>query len=251
MTDNKSVIITGGAQGIGKSVAKAFLTEGYQVSVADVDSQAGSELAEEMKAGDKLLFTACDVSNEKSVSDLIKSTVDKFGGIDAIVNIAGIGVNKPVTELSLDEWNRVLGVNLTSIFLTAKYGSSYLKKRRGSIVNTASTRAFMSERDTEAYSASKGGVVALTHSLAVSLGPDIRVNCVSPGWIEVSDWKKKSDYKNPIHSEADKLQHPVGRVGVPVDIAEMVLYLVSVKAGFITGQNFVIDGGMTKKMIYI
>jgi len=248
---NKTVIITGGAQGIGRGMVQEFLEDKWNVMMADIDGEAALEVLDVMNAGNQLSFCKCDVSVEAEVEKLIKDCMAAFGSVDAIINNAGIGNNKPVTELTLAEWNRVMGVNLTSVFLTAKYGAPHLKKNKGAIVNMASTRALMSEPDTEAYSATKGGVVALTHSLAVSLGPDVRVNCISPGWIEVSDFKKKRDYKEPVHSEADKNQHPVGRVGVPSDIAQLALYLVSDKAGFITGQNFVIDGGMTKKMIYV
>jgi len=248
---NKTVIITGGAQGIGRGMVQEFLEDKWNVMMADIDGEAALELLDAMNAGNQLSFCKCDVSNEVEVEKLVKDCLAAFGSIDAIINNAGIGNNKPVTELSLVEWNRVVGVNLTSIFLTAKYGALHLKKSKGAIVNMASTRAFMSEPNTEAYSATKGGVVALTHSLAVSLGPDVRVNCISPGWIEVSDFKKKRDFKESMHSDVDKTQHPAGRVGVPSDIAQLALYLVSDKAGFITGQNFVVDGGMTKKMIYV
>jgi hypothetical protein len=114
----------------------------------------------------------------------------------------------------------------------------------------ASTRAIQSEPDTEAYAAAKGGMVALTHALAVSLGPHVRVNCISPGWIEVSDWRKSSRRAEPKLREIDHIQHPVGRVGDPYDVAGLTAYLLSGEAGFITGQNFVVDGGMTRKMIY-
>jgi NAD(P)-dependent dehydrogenase (short-subunit alcohol dehydrogenase family) len=115
----------------------------------------------------------------------------------------------------------------------------------------ASTRALQSEPNGEAYAASKGGVVSLTHALAVSLGSDVRVNAISPGWIEVRDRQQKSRREEPVPSEADRMQHPAGRVGVPEDIASLVGYLLSPDAGFVTGQNFVVDGGMTKKMIYV
>jgi NAD(P)-dependent dehydrogenase (short-subunit alcohol dehydrogenase family) len=131
-----------------------------------------------------------------------------------------------------------------------KYCAPYLKKNKGSIVNIASTRALQSEANTEAYSASKGGIVALTHALSVSLGPEVRVNCVSPGWIETRDWKKQSKREEVRHTRTDELQHPAGRVGRPDDIASLVDYLCSGEAGFITGANFVVDGGMTRKMIY-
>lgn len=147
-------------------------------------------------------------------------------------------IRKPVETLEIDDWNRVIGTNLTGAFLCAKHCAAHLRKSRGSIVNMCSTRGFMSEPDTESYSASKGGIFALTHSLAISLGPDIRVNCVSPGWIDVSSWQ-------------DHLQHPVGRVGKPEDIASIVMYLSFRNAEFITGQNFTVDGGVTRKMIYL
>jgi hypothetical protein len=133
----------------------------------------------------------------------------------------------------------------------AKHCVSHLRQARGAIVNIASTRALQSEAHTEAYSATKGGLVALTHALAVSLGPDVRVNCVSPGWIAASEWKKRSQRKAADLRREDHAQHPAGRLGTPQDIAAMVAFLISDEAGFITGQNFVVDGGMTKKMIYV
>jgi NAD(P)-dependent dehydrogenase (short-subunit alcohol dehydrogenase family) len=247
----KTAVITGGAQGIGLCLVKEFLKAGYNVACADPDKEAGRELMSGLKAGKSLFYSACDVSSERSVEQFIEAAVKKFKDIDVLINNAGIGINKPITDLSLKEWNRVIGVNLTGTFLCAKYTAKYLEKTNGVIINTASTRAIMSEKNTEAYSATKGGIVALTHALAVSLGPGIRVNCISPGWIEVSDWKKKKDFKKPLHTEEDKSQHPAGRVGTPYDIAKLALFLASEDAGFITGQNYVVDGGMTKKMIYV
>jgi NAD(P)-dependent dehydrogenase (short-subunit alcohol dehydrogenase family) len=174
-----------------------------------------------------------------------------FGRLDVLVNNAAINIIKPVTELSLDEWNDVIGTNLMGAFLCAKHAAPLLKASRGVIINIASTRAFKSEPNTEAYSASKGGIVVLTHALAISLGLEVRVNCISPGWIEVSDWKKKSVAKPPNHSEADKKQHPAGRVGIPNDIANLVRFLVNPENSFITGANFFVDGGLTRKMIYV
>ncbi|MBU0910682.1 MAG: SDR family oxidoreductase, partial [Proteobacteria bacterium] len=142
------------------------------------------------------------------------------------------------------------GYETLNFSLFAKYAVPHLRLAHGNIINIASTRALQSEAHTEAYSASKGGLVALTHALAVSLGPAIRVNCISPGWIEVGKWRKNKSRHPPALSAQDHQQHPAGRVGTPHDIAAMVAFLISGEAGFITGQNFVIDGGMTRKMIY-
>jgi len=172
----------------------------------------------------------------------VGAVLKQFGRLDALVNNAGLTGpdDGPLEKLALKDWNRRIGVNLTGAFLMAKHCIPQLRKHRGAIVNIASTRALQSEPDTEAYSASKGGLVAFTHALANSLGPAVRVNCISPGWIA----------HQPV-SRKDHAQHPVGRVGQSEDVAALVAYLVSDGAGFVTGQNFVIDGGMTRKMIYV
>lgn len=244
-------IVTGGAQGIGKAIAQRLLRDGAAVVIADIDAEAGGQTVAEYASLGPVRFVEADVASEEAVRAMVCTAVDAFGGIDVLVNNTGIGHTKPVTELTLDEWNRVLAVNLTGIFLCVKHAAPSLRARHGTVVNIASTRALMSEANTEAYSASKGGVVALTHALAVSLGPDVRVNCISPGWIETGDWQKTSRRRTPVHSEADRLQHPAGRVGRPEDIAAMVAHLCSPAAGFITAANVVIDGGMTRKMIYV
>jgi NAD(P)-dependent dehydrogenase (short-subunit alcohol dehydrogenase family) len=218
--------VTGGAQGIGKAVAELLAARGYRVAVADVR---------------KSDFRT-DVSREPSVRRCIARAVKRFGRLDALVNNAGLANPHagPIEKLPLAEWNRRLGVNLTGAFLMAKHAAPHLRRSRGAIVNIASTRALQSEPDTEPYAASKAGLVGLTHALALSLGPEVRVNCISPGWIAHERVRKK-----------DHAQHPVGRVGRGEDIAELVAYLISDAAGFVTGQNFVIDGGMTRKMIYL
>lgn len=243
-------IVTGGAQGIGKAITRQFLNDGMAVVIADSDHEAGDETRREFHELGPVMYVPCDVSDEQQVHQLIEKTVGQFQRLDVLVNNAGIGRFKPLEQTSLDDWNAVIGVNLTGSFLCARYAAGHLRKAHGNIVNIASTRALMSEPDTAAYSASKGGLLALTHSLAVSLGPAVRVNCISPGWIEVGDWKKQRVRTLPQHSEQDHLQHPAGRVGIPEDVAAMAAYLVSPAAGFITGANFVVDGGMTRKMIY-
>jgi NAD(P)-dependent dehydrogenase (short-subunit alcohol dehydrogenase family) len=250
-TARKVVIVTGGAQGIGKGVAARLLADGYGVVVADNDAEAGREALGEL--GGAAWFVETDVADEASVAACVAAALANGGRLDAVVNNAGIAraPRVPVEQLTLESWNRQLGVNLTGAFLTAKHAAPHLRATRGAIVNVASTRALQSEANTEAYSASKGGLVALTHALAASLGPDVRVNCVSPGWIDVSGWQKRSKRKQVALSAADHAQHPAGRVGTPADIAAIVAYLLSDAAGFVTGQNFVVDGGMTRKMIYV
>ena len=243
-------IVTGGAQGIGRGIARRLLADGMTVVIADCDAGAAQEWLAEMRHPERLISVPTDVTNEDEVRKLIDTTVRRCGRLDALVNNVGIGINKSLEALSLAEWNQVLATNLTSMFLTVKHAAPHLRQTRGGIVNIASTRALQSEKNTEAYSASKGGVVALTHGLAVSLGPEIRVNGICPGWIEVRDEQKASRRQQPQHSEADRLQHPAGRVGTPEDIAAMTAFLLSDEAGFITGHCLPVDGGMTIKMIY-
>jgi NAD(P)-dependent dehydrogenase (short-subunit alcohol dehydrogenase family) len=229
-TAERVALVTGGARGIGRGTALVLAGQGWQVAVADI--QRSSDF----------FYVRTDVASEPAVRACVRAVVKHFGRLDALVNNAGLTGpdDGPIEKLALRDWNRRIGTNLTGAFLMAKHTVPHLRRARGAIVNIASTRALQSEPDTEAYSASKGGLVALTHALGNSLGPEIRVNCVSPGWIAHTPVRKK-----------DHAQHPVGRVGRDQDVAELVAYLLSDAAGFVTGQNFVIDGGMTKKMIYV
>jgi NAD(P)-dependent dehydrogenase (short-subunit alcohol dehydrogenase family) len=226
------------------------LEKGLHVVIAEMDDEAGRETMEDYQPQGDIRYVHCDVADEAQVRYLIDETIRQHRRLDVLINNAGIGSFMPLEETALADWNAVIAVNLTGSFLCAKYAARHLRNTRGVIVNIASTRALMSEPNTVAYSASKGGIVALTHSLAISLGSEVRVNCISPGWIEVGDWKKRSARTMPRHTERDRLQHPAGRVGVPEDVAVLVEYLISPAAGFITGANFVVDGGMTRKMIY-
>ena len=249
----KVLAVTGGAQGIGRAVALRFSRAGYAVSIADPDEDAGLEAARLVEeSGAKSLFVRTDVSDREQVEAWVARTVQSLGCPDALVNNAGIGRRAPFLELKAEDFDRVIAVNLRGSFLCAQAVARRMAERGkgGAIVNIASTRAFMSEAGTEAYTASKGGIVALTHGMAISLGPvGIRANSVSPGWIETRDWQYSQRAAAPVHSERDRLQHPVGRVGKPEDIADACFYLVE-QAGFMTGQNVTLDGGMTVKMIY-
>jgi len=247
----KTVVITGGGQGLGKVIARDLLRKNLKVAIFEIDREAGTETAEEFNLPGRFLFLETDISSENQVKKSIQQTIKAFGSLDFLINNAAIAINKPMHQLTLEEWYRVLNVNLSGAFICAKYAVPYLKNARGSIINLCSTRAFMSEPDTEAYSASKGGIYALTHALAMSLGPDICVNSISPGWIDVTSYQKKKNRKSVALSGQDHEQHPAGRVGKPEDISSMVLYLIDDNNRYITGQNFMIDGGMTKKMIYV
>jgi NAD(P)-dependent dehydrogenase (short-subunit alcohol dehydrogenase family) len=249
----KVVAVTGGAQGIGRAVSLHFARAGYAVSIADPDAPAGREVAEMIGImGGRSLFVRTDVGVPAQIERWVAATVAKLGCPDALVNNAGFGRGAPFLKLKLRDFDRVLAVNLRGTFLCSQAMARRMAKarKRGAIVNIASTRAFMSEPGTEAYTASKGGIVALTHGMAMSLGSKgIRVNSVSPGWIETRDWQYSRRARKPVHTKLDRLQHPVGRVGRPEDIAEACYWLVE-QAGFMTGQNITLDGGMTVKMIY-
>ncbi|HEX9463684.1 MAG TPA: glucose 1-dehydrogenase [Alphaproteobacteria bacterium] len=246
------VAVTGGGQGLGRAVALQFAQAGYAVSVADTIEDAGHEIVQRVQAlGTKAMFMRTDVAEAGDVEAWMQATAATLGSPDVLINNAGISRNAPFLELKPADFDRVIAVNLRGAFLCAQAAARRMAEggRGGAVINVASTRAFMSEPGTEAYTASKGGIVALTHALAISLGPQrIRVNCVSPGWIETRDWQFSGRAKLPVHSTADREQHPVGRVGKPEDVAEACLFLA--RAGFITGQNLIIDGGMTVKMIY-
>ena len=252
MSSSRVVYITGGAQGIGKGIAYYLLRRGWSVAVSDIDTTAGTECEEELGEFGRFLFLPGDVRDEGDVADAVDDTVSRFGRLDGLINNAALAnpYHDPIEALGLEAWRRVIDTNLTGAFLTAKYAVPHLRRSGGSIVNIASTRALQSEANTEAYAASKGGIVALTHAMAVSLGPEIRVNAISPGWIDVSEWQKRSQRRHSELSEKDHSQHPAGRVGTPEDVAALAAYLLSEEAGFVTGQNFVVDGGMTRKMIY-
>lgn len=249
----KTIVVTGGAQGIGRGVVRHLLRLGAAVLIADSDEEAGIETASDYAELGEVRFVQTDVADEASVAHMVTEAAAWHGAINGLVNNAGIAGpgGMPVEQLSLEAWNRVLAVNLTGAFLCVKHAAPHLRQTRGAVVNIASTRALQSEPHTEAYSASKGGLLALTHALAISLGPAVRVNAISPGWIEVSNWKKSGQRRPPTLRPIDHAQHPAGRVGTPEDIATMAAFLLSEVSGFITGQNFIVDGGMTRKMIYV
>lgn len=238
-----NVLVTGGGNGIGKEIAFSFARERANVMIADKDGKAGYETAQTIKStGSAAYFCLADISNPADITNMIEETVILLGGIDILINNAGKGIWKQPDNLSVEEWDSVIDTNLRGTFLCSREAVKIMRQNGGGcIINIASTRAFMSEPDSEAYAASKGGIIALTHAMAASLAKDnIRVNCISPGWIETGDYVKLR--------EIDHTQHFSGRVGKPSDIAKACIFLV--ENDFINGENIIIDGGMTKKMIY-
>ena len=222
----KTAIVTGAAGLIGRGICEALIADGWTVAAFD------------LKPGpDNTRSVICDVGDEGSVRGAFAEL--RWEALDLLVNNAGIASpdRGPMSELSLADWRKVTDSHLTGAFLMSRAAIPMLGDD-GAIINIVSTRAFMSEPNTEAYAASKGALVALTHAMAISLGPQVRVNAIAPGWISDGQDLRPVDHE----------QHPVGRVGRPDDIAGAVLYLVG--AGFVTGQVLTVDGGMTRKMIY-
>ena len=222
---DKVVIVTGGAQRIGKCIAEEFRKQGALVEV--IDKQEGLD------------HFVGDLSNKNAIEEFTKLVIEKYGKVDFIVNNA-LPLMKGIDECSYEEFEYALKVGVTAPFYMVKLLKDHLAEG-ASIVNISSSRDRMSQPQTESYTAAKGGIAALTHALAVSLAGKARVNSISPGWID-------TDYK--VYEGPDAYQQPAGRVGNPLDIANMVLFLCSEKAGFITGENICIDGGMTRQMIY-
>ncbi|OAE45539.1 SDR family NAD(P)-dependent oxidoreductase [Agrobacterium tumefaciens] len=222
----KRAIVTGGAGLIGSAICETLFSKGWDVASFDLK-----------KAEAPYRSLECDVADEQAVDQAFKAL--EWDKLDLLVNNAGIANpdNGPIHEMALADWRKITDSHLTSAFLMTRRAVP-LMREGASIVNMISTRAFMSEPQTEAYAASKGGLTGMTHALAISLGPSIRVNAIAPGWIADDKKLRAKDHQ----------QHPVGRVGRGKDIADAVLYLAD--AGFMTGQVLVLDGGMTRKMIY-
>lgn len=243
--ERQTAIITGAANGIGRSVARAFAEAGYSVVIADIDRENGQELEQSITAGKgEAYFVEVDVKKEEDIIRLVELTIQQYGAINVVINNAGIGGFGNLFELTTARWDEVINTNLRSVFLLAREAGRFMQEKGGSIINIASTRALMSEPNSESYAAAKGGVVALTHALAATLSPyRIRVNCISPGWIHTGS-------EDELTAE-DHNQHWSGRVGRPEDIAELCLFLAHPNNDFINGEHIVVDGGMTKKMLYV
>ena len=221
---NKVAVVTGGANGIGKYIAEEFAKYGAIVEV--IDKEPGNHFVG-------------DISNKEVLEDFAKHVIDSHGHVDFLVNNA-LPLMKGIDDCTYEEFQYALSVGVTAPFYLSKLLSPYFSIG-GSIVNISSSRDRMSQPQTESYTAAKGGIASLTHAMATSFSGRVRVNSISPGWIDTS-------YK--VYTGPDATQQPAGRVGNPLDIANVVMFLCSDQAGFITGENIAVDGGMTKLMIY-
>lgn len=227
---DKVVVVTGGAYGIGKCIMEEFTRAGAQVAVVDI--APGPVYCD--------LYFRGDIANEKVLEEFTQLVIEKYGRVDYLINNAAVSLWGILSDCNYSEFMYVLRVGVAAPYMLTKLFLPCFSKG-AAIVNISSTRAIMSQPDTESYSSAKGAISSLTHSLAISLAGKVRVNSISPGWIDKtgSEWGFE-----------DREQHPVKRLGRPLDVARMAMFLCSEDSGFITGQDVVVDGGMSKMMIY-
>lgn len=242
---DKVVIVTGAGKGIGSCIAQTYAAKGAKVIVAEKIRELGLETEKYiLSQGGIATFIQTDMSIPADIENLVQQSLNLYGTIDILINNVGICWWKSPYDVTVEEWDEVINTNLRSVFLCSRNAAKIMRENGGgSIVNIASTRAFMSEPNSEAYAASKGGIIALTHALAASFAVDnIQVNSISPGWIQTVGYE---DLR-----QIDHIQHWSNRVGKVEDIAKACLYLTAEGNNFINGQNITVDGGMTRKMIY-
>ncbi len=246
---DKVAIVTGSSKGIGEGIARVFSREGARVVVTCRTEDAGRKMADEFGASeDKALFVKTDVKNSREIREMIDITVAKFGKLDILVNNAGYHLSKNVEETSEEEWEFIINTNLRSTFLCSKYAIPCLRKTRGNIINISSMVGLVGQPNAGAYSATKGGQIAMTKNMAIDFAPDgIRVNVICPGWIQtplVEDWFLQQKDPNAARKYIFS-QHPLGRIGTIEECGKAALYLASDDAAFVTGIALNIDGGIT------
>jgi len=245
---DKVVVITGGAGGIGRSLVKAFVKAGAKVATIDLNGEAGEHLAQEIRESDgEILFYQGDISEQSALEMFATMVIERFGRVDYLINNAMSSYRGILSGCSYDDFTNALKIGVTApYYLTSLFLPHF--REHAAIVNLSSTRAYQSQADTESYTAAKGGITALTHGLAISLAGKVRVNAVSPGWIDTGETYDPGYI--PQYTEGDMKQHPSARVGHPQDIVRTVMFLCDEENSFINAQNITVDGGMTKRMIY-
>lgn len=242
--EDKTAIVTGASSGIGKGIAKDFAEEGANVVVSDVDVESGEKVVGEIEdSGGSAIFVKTDVSDEEDVDELVEKTLSEYSKIDILVNNAGVYIQKPITEMETDEWDKVIDVNLKGVFLmTRRVAQEMVENEEGKIINVSSIAGEVGYPNSSAYSATKGGTIAMTRALALELSPKgINVNAVAPGVIKTAmtdDLLSDEDVKGQMLANT-----PIGRLGEPEDIASAVTYLASEDADFVTGETLFVDGG--------
>ncbi len=248
MFQDKVCVITGGALGIGRCLTREFSKAGAKIAFVDKNEQAGMENKEYIKKnGGQVVFYSGDISDELTLHQFAEMVIREYGNIDYLINNACFSMGGILKPCNYEDFNMVLRVGVTAPYMLTQLFLPYFNKG-ASIVNITSSRAFMSQANTESYTAAKGGITALTHALAVSLSGRVRVNSIAPGWIDTGKYYDESYI--PQYTKSDIAQHPSNRVGDPMDIARVAMFLCNEQNSFINGENITVDGGMSKVMIY-
>lgn len=246
---DKVAIITGSSKGIGQGCARVFAREGAAVVIVSRTAEPGLAMAKEIQdKGGRAIYIQTDVSRSEQVQNMINRTIEAFGRLDILINNAGYHISKNIEETSEEEWDFIINTNLKSVFLCSKYALPHLRKTKGCIINISSMVGLVGQSNAGAYSATKGGIIAMTKGMALDFARDgIRVNCICPGWIRtplVDDWfsqqpdeQKARDYINSVH--------PLGRIGTSEECGRIALFLATEDASFMTGSIVTVDGGVT------
>lgn len=253
--DNQVAIVTGSGKGIGKGIAKKFAKEGASVVIATLEAEEGKKVEEEIrKAGCDAFFIQTDVAEESSIISMVKQTLEKYGTINTLVNNAGITMFKPLLEATIEDWEKVINIDLRGTFFCTKYvAPEMMKHKGGSIINISSNHAIATLPDTEIYAAAKGGVNAMTRSMALSLGQyDIRVNAICPGFTDTPHYRNwLSESSDPQMVEREVLGfHASSRICTPEDVGALSVYLASDESKMMSGESLVLDGGTLPRLYH-